>query len=477
MGSVEASRHGQARSVEEIKRRLELALKPSEPPTIEEVLRYVERHGVLRGPVDWVFDAWTHYAKYAEERIAEMFNLTPDEATQLGDFTRKLNALLNLAKEQAKRKLTALLTAINQGTYSLQGRRLYAPDGTWISLSERVFYVPIHGLSDHATFPNLGLLREKLELLQLGWRASDEGVNNSRPRMSTTQPWQVFAWAATRPGKIWIYISQINLVRTGASVLVELVSLGWIERRGKEEAIKLALQYIEGGELTPLVTWFLGDGVAELETVIGQKYVLQIGMKDELIRKYGLEKYKRNCVAIARRRDIFRQLVNATSAYGILLDVLRVHKWNLIKAVANRELSYYLQMREVDVRQRPYDKRENRCKETDLNCVEIEGVPMRLQLSGTLYAEYYTRKWKKAVKVRGKLATCGLTPKIRRSGVKYIVYLALEELLQLAQTDAEVKEKIAQYLQEKAKSGTQKQREATRKLIKKYPFLTSPVLR
>jgi hypothetical protein len=41
-----------------IKQRLELALKPAEPPTLEEVLEQVSTRGVLRGPVDWVFPAW-----------------------------------------------------------------------------------------------------------------------------------------------------------------------------------------------------------------------------------------------------------------------------------------------------------------------------------------------------------------------------------------------------------------------------------
>jgi hypothetical protein len=36
----------------EIKQRLELALRPAGPPTLEEVLKQVSTRGVLRGPVD-----------------------------------------------------------------------------------------------------------------------------------------------------------------------------------------------------------------------------------------------------------------------------------------------------------------------------------------------------------------------------------------------------------------------------------------
>jgi hypothetical protein len=45
----------------ERKERLELALRPAEPPTLEEVLEEVSTRGVLRGPVDWVFPAWATY--------------------------------------------------------------------------------------------------------------------------------------------------------------------------------------------------------------------------------------------------------------------------------------------------------------------------------------------------------------------------------------------------------------------------------
>jgi hypothetical protein len=57
-----------------IKERLELALRSAEkPPTIEEVFEQVSTHGVLRGPVDWVFPAWMLYVEYATQKIAEAF--------------------------------------------------------------------------------------------------------------------------------------------------------------------------------------------------------------------------------------------------------------------------------------------------------------------------------------------------------------------------------------------------------------------
>ena len=92
-----------------IKERLELALRPAEkPPTLEEVLEQVSTHGVLRGPVDWVFPAWILYVEYATRKIAETFQLTEEEKRQLFGFRDVMKRLLREAWTQAKEKLTAL---------------------------------------------------------------------------------------------------------------------------------------------------------------------------------------------------------------------------------------------------------------------------------------------------------------------------------------------------------------------------------
>jgi len=69
---------------EKIKERLELALRPAEePPTLEDALEQVSTHGVLRGPVGWVFPAWMLYVEYATQKIAETFPLSEEERNQL----------------------------------------------------------------------------------------------------------------------------------------------------------------------------------------------------------------------------------------------------------------------------------------------------------------------------------------------------------------------------------------------------------
>ena len=64
--------------ISEIKQRLELALRPAELPTLEEVFEEVSRHGILRGPVDWVFPGWITYVEYATQKIAETFPLSEE---------------------------------------------------------------------------------------------------------------------------------------------------------------------------------------------------------------------------------------------------------------------------------------------------------------------------------------------------------------------------------------------------------------
>jgi hypothetical protein len=178
-----------------IKQRLELALRSAEPPTLEEALEEVSRHGVLRGPVDWVFPAWMLYVEYATQEIMKTFPLSEEEKKQLLDFRDAMKRLLLEAWTQTKEKLTILHKAVSEGTYRVEGKRLYAPDGTWMYARENLVpRVLIHGVSASTRFPDLlKLPHERLELLQLGWRASDEGSVKIRPVMSTTQPWQAFA--------------------------------------------------------------------------------------------------------------------------------------------------------------------------------------------------------------------------------------------------------------------------------------------
>jgi hypothetical protein len=249
-----------------IKERLELALRPAEPPTLEEVLEQVSRRGVLRGSVDWIFPGWITYVEYATQRIVETFPLSEEEK-QLFHFRDALTRLLREAWTQAKEKLTTLYKAVAEDTYRLEGKRLYAPDGTWMYIGGATSRLKIHGVSASARFPDLlKLPRERLELLQLGWRASDEDEADGRPFMGTAQPWQMFAWAAVRYGELYTHIALVTLTHEGMSINVYIRAKSWRQRWNKDEAITLVVDYLRRREWAPLLTAWLGVGKLGGET-------------------------------------------------------------------------------------------------------------------------------------------------------------------------------------------------------------------
>ena len=194
------------------------------------------------------------YVEYAVQKIAEAFQLSEEEKSLL-HFRDAMKQLLLEAWMQTKEKLTSVYNAIVEDTYRLEGNRLYAPDGTWMYV--RGDFAPrilIHGVTAKTRFPDLlRLPHERLELLQLGWRASDEGNEKGRPVMSTAQPWQVFAWAAVRYGEIYIRIASVKLTREGVSVSMHIAARSWRQRWSKAEAISLVADYLKHGEWGPLL--------------------------------------------------------------------------------------------------------------------------------------------------------------------------------------------------------------------------------
>jgi hypothetical protein len=441
----------------EIKQRLELALKPTEEPTLEEVLKQVSTHGVLRGPVDWIFPAWMLYVDYVVKEIVGGFKLSAEEEDQLKDFGWRLNMLLEQAERQAKAKLTSIYRAIMEDTYKLEGNKLYAPDGTWIYMGATL-RLKIHGVSVSARFPDvLKLPRNRLDLLQLGWRASDEGEMFGRPFMGTAQPWQVFAWAAARYGELYTHIASVTLTHEGMSINVYIKAKSWRQRWSKDEAISLVAGYLRRGEWAPLLTAWLGDGKARWKNILRGKYMLSIATKEpwKLGKKVGTHE-----TIVATGREAFVKLKESAGVYGVLLDLLRAHKWIYIKLATDDGLRVAYKLNKKGI--------------------TVEGVVMYLRLvsgrGGSLLAEHYTRDVGKALEVADRLKATGLRPNVVRSGPNYVVYIATADLLRLAERDETVRITIALYLAEKAKNGTPRQREIAEKILKRHPlFQTQPL--
>ncbi len=468
-----------------IEERLELALRPAEPPTIEKALEQVSRHGVLRGPVDWVFPAWMLYVEYATQRIIETFQLTEEERSQLLDFRDAMKQLLLKAWMQAKEKLTTLYKAIAEGTYRVEGNKLYAPDGTWMYTSENhVLRVLIHGISAKAYFPDiLKLPRERLELLQLGWRASDEGSNKGRPFMITTRPWQMFAWTAVRYGELYIRVESVNLTREGISVSVHFRANSWRQKWSKDEAIDLVVSHLRRGEWAPLLTMWLGDGQAERRKVLSSEYKLMIANKEPWRLGISVGVCK---ALIVSGKEAFAKLKEAAGVYGELLDLLKAHKWIYIKLATDDgfRAAYKLktEKRSID-RLREAHRQHNgeipteqfsHAEEPRRGAVAVAGVMMSLHLvngtGGSLRARRYARTLGEAFTIAERLESAGLRPNVVRSGRKYLVYIATADLIKLAERDETIRKAIALYLADKVKNGTPRQKEIAEKILRRYPF-------
>jgi hypothetical protein len=475
----------------EIKERLELALRPVEkPPTIEEVLEQVSTHGVLRGPVDWVFPAWMLYVEYAVQKIAEAFQLSEEEKRQLFHFRDAIKRLLLEAQRQAKEKLTTLYKAIAGGTYRIERNRLYAPDGTWVYVRKRTApSIRIHNLSVETHFPNiLKLPREMLELFQLGWSASDESRKRGRPVMCTSQPWQLIAWTAVRHGEFRAYVASVKLTHEGVSVSIHIKAKSWRQKWSKAEAIDLVVNHLRRGEWAPLLTAWLGDGEIRRREILRGKHRLVIAAKEPWRFGKKLDTYE---AIVATGKEAFVKLREAAGIYGELLDLLRAHKWIVVKLATDDALkaTYKLKAKKRSIDRLRETYRQNngeipteqflQTRRKERNTVVVAGVVMYLWLignrGGSLYAKRSIRDVGKALAIAERLEKMGLRPNIVK-GLYYDVYIATADLLRLAERDEAVRKAIALYLAEKAKNGTPKQREIARKLLQRYPLFLSSLL-
>jgi len=435
-----------------IEERLELALRPAERPTLEEVLKHVSTRGALRGPVDWVFPAWMQYVEYATQKIAETFPLSEEEKRQLFHFRDASTRLLWEAWTQAKEKLAALYKAVVEGTYRVEDNKLYALDGTWIYIGGGTSRLKIHGISALARFPDLlKLPHERLELLQLGWRASDESELYGRPVMGTAQPWQLIAWMAVRHGELYMRIASVNLTRRGVSINVYIRAKSWKQRWSKDEAISLVADYLRHSSWIPVLTAWLGDGKIRWKNILHSKYMLSIAAKEPWRLGLVANTYE---ALVATGREAFVKLREAAGVYGELLDLLKAHKWIYIKLATDDGFRAALKQNKKGI--------------------TVGGIVMYLRLvsgrGGSLLAEHYTRDLEKALAVADKLKTAGLRPNIIRSNANYVVYIATTDLIRLAERDGEIRRAVALYLAEKAKNGTPRQREIAEKILKRNPL-------
>ncbi len=191
---------------------------------------------------------------------------------------------------------------------------------------------------------------------------------------------------------------------------------------------------------------------------------------------------------VATGKEAFVKLRETGGVYGELLDVLKAHKWIYIKLATDDVLrvahKLKTEKRSIDVLREAYGQNSDEIPtashaEADKpGAVAVAGVVMHLELVGgrgsSLVAKYFTRNVGKALAVAERLKSAGLRPNIVRSNANYVVYIATADLLRLAEKDDTIRRAIAQYLAEKVKNGTPRQREIAEKILKKIPLFQPP---
>ena len=212
------------------------------------------------------------------------------------------------------------------------------------------------------------------------------------------------------------------------------------------------MSYFSRGEWAPLFTMWLGDGKARWNKILYGKYVVSVAAKEPWRLGLVAGTYE---ALVARGREAFVKLREAAGVCGVLLDLLKAHKWIYIKLATD-------------------DNFKSAAKQNKKG-ITVAGVVMYLRLvsgrGGSLLAEHYTRDPERAHAAADKLKAAELRPNIVRSGPNYVVYIATTDLLKLAEKDEAIRRAIALYLTEKAKNSTPRQREIAEKILQRHPFL------
>jgi hypothetical protein len=360
----------------------------------------------------------------AVKRIKASLPLSESEERELEEFGSRCSALLEQARAHGRERLKALAEALEHGRYASErsGRSTWrvkpAGEEWFIGAVKKaykgfVFRLPLRGINTTLRFPDvLKFPPPKLEELQLGWRASDEGrTARTYPIMTTAKAWQLLAWLACRPGRAWIAVHQLNLTKRAPNIEWQALALDWRQKLSKEEALRTLL---ESQKPKAWLTCFLGDGTLQGPLSGGGALLYANGRKSVYFPKSKIE-----------------MAVQAAGRYGILLEALKCPKWEALK----------------------------RClpKSKPLR-VKVEGVPMTLGFnrSNTGWSlklcKHATEK--EAEMIAEHLRRCGYNPSISKNTVAgtvryYMVILGAKDVAELARRDTEVLKAVLELAERK----------------------------
>ncbi|MGB9704551.1 MAG: hypothetical protein ACPL3C_03800 [Pyrobaculum sp.] len=412
--------------LEVLSKRLDIALGVEPEPTVESVLAESAKHGVLRGSAYTVFEKWRVYIKTVTKELAEKFNLSLNEVETLRKFDKDLTSLLDKAEKQTIERLGVLQEALKKDFIEMRRKNTTVyicayNICTKVNMNRNghlIVALPLHGASVLSHFPNiLKLSKGELEAFQIGWRASDETYMLSRPKLVTTQPWQLFAWASVRPGRMRLALEYVHLTARGVSLRVTAVAASQREQWSKKEAQRLILEAVKRGEYRALLTWYLGDGVAGMSNKI-----LALSIKTYSATELGGRHYERSSILYFNydeSRELARKIIfSAPQSMRDMLDLLHAKKWLFLKSVAN------------SVKKNPF-------------YITIRGVKMRLHDAKTLQAVFYTLDEEKAWQILNVLKPYAKLGKDRNY---YVVRITWKGLRELIKEDPDLEKAILRFL-------------------------------
>jgi hypothetical protein len=268
-------------------------------------------------------------------------------------------------------------------------------------------------------------------------------------------------------------------------VLVHLKANSWRQKWSKDEAVDLVVSHLRRGEWTPLLTMWLGDGEAERKKVLHGDYKIVIVAKEPWRLGTKIGKYT---ALVATGKEAFVKLREAAGVYGELLDLLKAHKWVIVKLATDDgfRAAYKQKKRRIEIFRETYGRNNGEIPIEQFlevgmqrrNAIVIADIVMHLHLAGnnggSLFARRYVRDLGRALAIAERLESAGLRPNVVRTGSYYMVYIATADLLRLAEKDNAIRRAIALYLAEKVKNGTPRQREIAEKILKRHPSFLDP---
>ncbi len=149
------------------------------------------------------------------------------------------------------------------------------------------------------------------------------------------------------------------------------------------------------------------------------------------------------------------RLAEAAGPYGMLLDLLKCHKWNYIKEAVARK-------RSVDILREAV--KNPRSEDPDRVLASMKFSPVSGN-GGTLIAAYYANTAEEAVAAANALETLGMRPNAVKSNRKYMIYVGLGDI----KKNKQLREAAMRFLMEKMRSGTPREREIVRRIIERNP--------